>query len=120
MFSSLYAQAEQAAPAAADAAQQAPGFNPQFFMMIGLMLAVMYFLIWRPQQKKQKELEKKRNSLEKGVKILTIGGVYGKVAKLKDDGKIVVLEISKDVTIDIQKSAVAHIIDGSEVIDEKK
>lgn len=57
--------------------------NWSFLIMMGLIFVVMYFFMIRPQQKKQKELAKFRNTLAKGDKIVTIGGIYGVVAEVK-------------------------------------
>ena len=59
-----------------------------------LMFVVMYFLMIRPQRKKQKEEEKMRNNIQIGDEILTIGGFYGRVVSIKDDA--VVFESASD------------------------
>lgn len=59
-----------------------------------LMFGVMYFLMIRPQRKKQKEEEKMRNNIQIGDEILTIGGFYGRVVSIKDDA--VVFESASD------------------------
>lgn len=53
-----------------------------------LMFGVMYFLMIRPQRKKQKEEEKMRNNIQIGDEILTIGGFYGRVVSIKEDAVI--------------------------------
>ena len=61
------------------------------------------FLIMRPQQKKQKELVKFRDSLQKGDKVVTIGGIYGTVAEIKE--RVVLLEVDNNVKIRVDKSS---------------
>ena len=70
-----------------------------------LLIVVFYFFMIRPQQKRQKELRTYRESLQKGDKIVTTGGIYGKVHEVKDQNKIV-LEISDNIRITVDKSAV--------------
>ena len=54
-----------------------------------LMFGVMYFLMIRPQRKKQKEEEKMRNNIQIGDEILTIGGFYGRVVSIKEDALVI-------------------------------
>ena len=69
-----------------------------------LIFAVMYFLMIRPQQKKQKELVKFRNALEKGQKIVTAGGIYGTVKEVKEG--YVLVEVDNNVAIRVDKNMV--------------
>ena len=86
----------------AQAAQQGGGLG-SFLIMMVLIFVVMYFLMIRPQQKKQKELVKFRDSLQKGDKVVTVGGLYGTVAEIKD--RIVLLEVDNNVKIRVDKSS---------------
>lgn len=86
----------------AQAAQQGGGMG-SFLIMMVLIFVVMYFLMIRPQQKKQKELVKFRDSLQKGDKVVTVGGLYGTVAEIKD--RIVLLEVDNNVKIRVDKSS---------------
>lgn len=85
------------------AAQAQGGSMGSFLIMMVLIFVVMYFLMIRPQQKKQKELAKFRDSLQKGDKVVTIGGIYGTIAEVKD--KVVLLEIDNNVKIRVDKSS---------------
>ena len=88
----------------ADAAQaQGAGGNWSFLIMIVLLFVVMWLFMIRPQQKKQKEMEKFRNELKKGDKVVTIGGIYGTVNEIAD--KTVDIEISKGVSIRVDKAS---------------
>lgn len=78
------------------------GSSVQFLVMMVLVFGVMYFLMIRPQQKKQKELVKFRNALEKGQKIITAGGIYGTVKEVKE--AYVLVEVDNNVTIRVDKS----------------
>ncbi len=87
----------------AQAGQQSGGGMGSFLIMMVLIFVVMYFLMIRPQQKKQKELVKFRDSLQKGDKVVTVGGLYGTVAEIKD--RIVLLEVDNNVKIRVDKSS---------------
>lgn len=84
--------------------QAAGGGSAQFLIMMVLIFGVMYFLIIRPQQKKQKELVKFRNALEKGQKIVTAGGIYGTVKEVKEG--YVLVEVDSNVAIRVDKNMV--------------
>lgn len=77
-------------------------------MLIPLLaiFAIMWLLMIRPQNKKQKEIEKFRQGLKKGDKIVTIGGIYGTVVEIKDS--TLFIEIDKDVKIKVDKSSVVN------------
>ncbi len=87
----------------AQAGQQSGGGMGSFLIMMVLIFVVMYFLMIRPQQKKQKELVKFRDSLQKGDKVVTIGGIYGTVAEIKE--RAVLLEVDNNVKIRVDKSS---------------
>lgn len=76
----------------------------QSLIFLLLIIVVFYFFMIRPQVKKQKEATNFRNSLKKGDKVTTTGGIYGKVNDVKD--RTVTLEIADNVIIKVDKSAV--------------
>ena len=84
--------------------QAAGGGSAQFLIMMVLIFGVMYFLMIRPQQKKQKELVKFRNALEKGQKIVTAGDIYGTVKEVKEG--YVLVEVDSNVAIRVDKNMV--------------
>lgn len=72
------------------------------FFMIALMIAVLYFFMIRPENKRKKQAEEMRNSIKKGEKITTIGGLVGKVVQVNDS--TVVFETSEDrVRVEVAK-----------------
>jgi len=73
------------------------------FMPLILVFVVFYFFMIRPQMKKQKDMNNYRNSLQKGDKVVTTGGIYGKVAEVKDN--YVMLEVGGDLKLKVDKSA---------------
>lgn len=80
--------------------------NPaSFWIMMGLLMVVFYFFMIRPQQKKAKDARKFRESLEKGSKVVTIGGLHGKVLEVNDT--TVLLEVDGSVKLRFEKSAIA-------------
>ncbi len=86
-------------------AAAAPGFGIGNWVMIIAMIAVFYFFMIRPQQKKQKEARKFREGLKEGDKIITIGGVHGNVVSVDDS--TVVVTIESGAKIRFEKSAVS-------------
>ncbi len=73
-------------------------------IMFAAIFAIFYFMIIRPQQKKQKEREKMIEALKKGDKIVTTGGLYGVVAGIED--KTVLIDVGNNVKLKYDKSAV--------------
>ena len=80
------------------------GSSWSFWIMMILIFVVMWLFMIRPQQKKQKELEKQREQMRPGQKVVTAGGLHGKLKSV--DGDIFQVEIAKDVVIRIDKSSV--------------
>lgn len=84
---------------------QSPDQSPiPSFVFLLLIIVVFYFFMIRPQMKRQKDLKNYRESLNKGDKIITTGGIYGKVTDIKD--QTVTVEISDNVRIKIDKNAI--------------
>ena len=77
-------------------------------MPIFLIFAIFYFLIIRPQNKKQKETERMISALKKGDKIITIGGIYGVVSSTKD--KTVIVKVDDNCKIEFSRSAISSVI----------
>jgi preprotein translocase subunit YajC len=80
--------------------------------MILIIFAIFYFLLVRPQMKRQKEHQALVNSLKKGDKVVTTGGIHGTVVGIKDD--VAVIKIADEVKIEVSKSCVATIKERSE------
>ena len=76
--------------------------SPMFMFII--IIAIMYFLMIRPQRKRQKEIENFRNSLQPGMEVVTSGGLYGKIKEI--NGNIVVVEIAHNVNVRVDISVV--------------
>ena len=73
-------------------------------LMIAAIFVIFYFFMIRPQQKKQKEIKKFRESLDKGSKVVTAGGIYGVIREVRD--LYFIVEISDGVRIRVDKGSV--------------
>ena len=91
----------QAAGGAA-AAPQAGGGGMMWIMILA-MIAIMWLFMIRPQRKQQKELEQFRSGLQKGDKVVTVGGIYGEIAEICPDNKTVFLRVDGDTKIRVDK-----------------
>jgi len=74
------------------------------FLPLLLIIVVFYFFMIRPQMKKQKDLRSYRSALQKGDKVITTGGIYGKVIGISDNS--VLVEVDDNVKLKIDKSAI--------------
>jgi len=74
-------------------------------IFIGAIIIVFYFFMLRPQQKKQKDQKLFRENLKAGDKIVTIGGVHGKVVEL--DGDLVIIDIDRGVKVTFEKTSIS-------------
>ena len=87
-------------------AAQQQGGGMSFLVMLLAMFAIVWFLMIRPQQKKQKEIRSFQNSIEKGATVVTSGGVYGTVVSVDHATAKVELEIAKGVVVTVDKNYV--------------
>ncbi len=86
------------------AAQAQQGNQWSFWIMMILIFVVFYFFMIRPQTKKQKELQKQRDEMKKGDKVVTAGGIYGEIKEVQENALLIT--IAKDVTIKVDKQSV--------------
>ena len=84
--------------------QQSQGVGLSGMLMIVAMIVIFYFFMIRPQNKKQKEIKKAREAMQAGDKIVTAGGIHGKIKEVSDTTLIV--EIAQGVSIKVDKSSV--------------
>lgn len=96
----------QAQNAAGAAGTQPAGGGWSMWVFLILIIVVMWFFMIRPQRKQQKELQKFREGLQKGDKIVTIGGIYGTVVEVKD--KTLLIEVDSNVKIRVDKNSVVR------------
>ncbi|MEQ1860336.1 MAG: preprotein translocase subunit YajC [Chthoniobacteraceae bacterium] len=90
---------------------KAPDSGLGMLPMMLFLFAIMYFLMIRPQRKKQQELEKQLKALKTGDRVVTNGGIHGVIANVRgDDSTALTLKIAENVKIEIEKSAVATVL----------
>lgn len=94
----------QAADGAAGGGFLGMGSSGSMIIMMVVLFAIMYFFMIRPQQKKQKALQEARNAIKVGDKVVTAGGIHGKVKEVGDTSFVV--EIADGVRIKIEKASV--------------
>jgi len=105
-----------ATPAYAQAAGGAGSAFTQFIPLIAIF-AIMYFLLIRPQQKKLKEHKAMVEALRRGDQVITQGGIFGKVIKVKE-GEEVELEIAEGVKVRVVRSTIQQVINKTEPASE--
>lgn len=87
-------------------AEQQPNLFTAFMPLI-LIFIIFYFLLIKPQQKQQRERQQMLDSLQKGDKVITTGGIHGIVTNIKDD--IVSLKVADNVKIDVSRNCIASV-----------
>lgn len=79
--------------------------NPaSFYIMMLLIIVVFYFFMIRPQVRKQKEMRNFRSALKKGDKVITTGGIYGKINNISEN--IITIDIGNNIIIKVDKNAI--------------
>jgi len=93
-----------AAPAGAEGS---PGSTLFSFLPLVAIIAIFYFLILRPQNKKQKETQKMLSALKKGDRVVTIGGVHGVIQSVKES--TVIVKVDDNAKLEFNRSAIASV-----------
>lgn len=93
---------------AAEAAPRPQQSIGSMIVMFAVFIAIFYFLLIRPQQKKAKDQRELMNNLSVGDEVITAGGIVGRILKLRDN--FIVLSIAKDSELTLQKSSVGSIL----------
>ena len=96
-------------PAFAQGAGAAPGGGLEMFLPFILIIVIFYFLLWRPQQKKMKLHREMLGNLKRGDRIVTGGGIYGRIARVEGDEDLIV-EIAPEVRIRVVRGTVSEAI----------
>ena len=117
-FLPLFLQTANAAGASGAAAGTAAGAGIVTFLPFILIILIMYFLMIRPQNKKQKETQKMLDALKKGDKVITIGGIHGTVSNVKDD--TVTVKVDDNCRIEFNRSAIASVVNPKPAVVEMK
>ena len=117
MLDFILLQDVAAAAEAAEPVQKGGGWS--MIIMMVLIFVVFYFFMIRPQTKKQKELQKQRESMKKGDKVVTAGGIFGEIKEVQENAFIIA--VAKDVTLKVSKESVyADVTDATAAQQEKK
>ncbi|MCK4939409.1 MAG: preprotein translocase subunit YajC [Rhodospirillaceae bacterium] len=103
------------AQAAGDAA--APGLFESLIPFL-LIFVVFYFLLIRPQQKKAKDHKSMQSSIRRGDKIVTSGGIFGSVVRVKEDEGVLEVEIAEGVKVKVDRSMVSAVLVKTEPADK--
>lgn len=83
---------------------EAGGGGLSGMLMIVAMIVIFYFFMIRPQQKKQKEIKKAREAMQKGDRVVTAGGIHGKIREISDS--YILIEVADGVSIKVDKGSV--------------
>jgi preprotein translocase subunit YajC len=84
---------------------QAQGSNAMSMVFLVAIIVVFYFFMIRPQMKKQKQEKDFRNTLQKGAKVVTIGGIHGRILDVND--RTFMIEIDSNVKVRVEKTAIS-------------
>lgn len=97
----LLAQTQPAAPAA-------PGGGLGVFVPFVLVFVIMYFILFRPQKKRQQEQQRLMSALKTGDRIVTSAGIHGLIANVKET--TVIVKVADNVKIEMEKSAISNVL----------
>lgn len=89
----------------ADAPAQ-PGFE-QPLIMLGLAFVFLYFILWRPEQKRRKAIDTKRQALKKGDRVIVAGGILGEVSKIQADS--IIIKLAEGAKMEVLKVAIQDV-----------
>jgi preprotein translocase subunit YajC len=110
---SVFTAFGQAAPAPTGGA-----FNPNMLFMMAIMFAIVYFLMIRPEQKKQKARLELLKNIKKGDKVLTSAGIIGVVGNIKDN--TVMVKIGENNVVEFTKSAITAVINDEKAVEKEE
>lgn len=82
------------------------GMVSMLIIMMAVLFAIVYFFMIRPQNKKQKEIQKFRDALKAGDDVVTIGGIQGTIKRIDNDTNTIILNVATGVDIRFDKSAI--------------
>ena len=86
--------------------QAAQGGGMSMLLMMVVIFGIMWFFMIRPQQKKQKEIQRFRDSITTGTSVVTAGGIYGVVRKIDETENILHIEVANGVNIRVDRNSV--------------
>lgn len=92
-------------------AQASAGTGWSGMLMIVAMIAIFYFVMIRPQSKKQKELKKQREAMQNGDKVVTAGGIHGRIKELREGSDTMLVEVAPGVSIKVDRASVYPVVE---------
>ncbi len=92
-----------------DAAAGSAGGGMSGIIMIVLMIVIFYFFMIRPQQKKQKDLKKQREAMRNGDKVVTAGGIHGRIKEIRDT--TILIEVAPGMSLKVDRGSVYPLIE---------
>lgn len=95
------------------------GGQMQGILMMVLIFVVFYFFMIRPQQKRQKEIKLQREKMQIGDKVVTSGGIYGKVREINKEEGTIIMEIAEGVKIKVDKNSVFASLQDAQKVAQK-
>ena len=105
------------------AAPQSPAprgpFDYSFLIFLAVIFGIMYCLILRPQKKKEQQRKEMLSKVERGNRVVTIGGLYGEVQTVKEEFVILLVDPERGTTLKFRRSAVHEILPQGSVEEEK-
>ncbi|MBD5305884.1 MAG: preprotein translocase subunit YajC [Bacteroides sp.] len=81
-------------------------------LMIVAMIAIFYFVMIRPQSKKQKELKRQREAMQKGDRVVSAGGIHGKISSIKEN--TILVKVAPELTLEFDKTSIYPVANGAE------
>lgn len=99
-------------------AAKSAGGGMEGLIMIVAMIAIFYFLMIRPQNKKQKEIKRQREAMKTGDRVVTAGGIHGRLRDVKD--ATVTLEVAPGVTLKVDKTSVFPAVEEAAPVKKEK
>lgn len=95
-----------------NAAEGGQGMGIIGFLPWIAIIAIIYFLMIRPQARKQKQQQEMLKALKKGDKIITAGGIHGEIVGIKDNTNILIVKIADNVKIEIERGSIGRALSG--------
>ncbi|MCF6158204.1 MAG: preprotein translocase subunit YajC [wastewater metagenome] len=102
------------------AGKQSPGGMLSLLLPFILMFVVMYFLILRPQKKRERERKELLSRIKKNDRVVTVGGVHGVITSVRENEVILRIDDSKDVRIKVDRSSIGTVLEVSHNTEEPK
>ncbi len=94
-------------------AQSSAGSSWSGMLMIVAMIAIFYFVMIRPQSKKQKELKKQREAMQNGDRVVTAGGIHGRIKELREGTDTMLVEVAPGVSIKVDRASVYPVVEAA-------